>query len=84
MLPPLDDTRRLNTAPGPRATLMLAAAAKGRAAMCGRDYLIPDDIRYMAPYVLSHRLILNAKSIYSGLSVRDLVAEIVSSVEIPV
>ncbi len=65
----------------PRATLQLVAAAKARALMAGRHYVIPDDIKFLAIPVLGHRLIVRSAS--SGASARQLVAQILDSIQAP-
>ena len=53
------------------------------AAISGREYVTPDDVRFLAPYVYSHRVITGAG--VSGLKdVRDIIKGIVSGVEVPV
>lgn len=68
----------------PRGTLYLYHAAQAYAATQGRDYVLPDDIKYLAPYVLTHRLILGAQTRLRGRTTRDIVNEIVQSVPAPV
>lgn len=66
----------------PRALIHLIFISKGYAAINGRDYVLPDDIKYTAPYVLAHRLILN-NSFYMN---RNLSTEIIDKIlnEVPV
>ena len=67
----------------PRGTLALMRAAKALACMEGRDYLIPDDVKALAPDVLSHRLVFA----YGGgrqEEARGLMEEILSRVPVPV
>lgn len=68
----------------PRASIALFKAAQALAFVTGRDYVVPDDIRYLAPYVLSHRLLLSADARLSGMEVADVVSEIVAHVPVPV
>lgn len=68
----------------PRGTLYLYHAAQAYAATQGRDYVLPDDIKYLAPYVLTHRLILGAQTRLRGRTTRDIVNEIVEAVPAPV
>ena len=65
----------------PRATLWLMKSSKAHAFICGRDHVIPDDIKDVAEYVLAHRMI-----IYSGRDIaskRSVVKEIIAGVEVP-
>jgi MoxR-like ATPase len=68
----------------PRGTLNLYHAAQAYAAAHGRDFVLPDDIKYLAPYVLTHRLILGAQTRLRGKTTRDIVSEIVEAVPAPV
>ncbi|WP_411843233.1 AAA family ATPase [Salinicoccus sp. HZC-1] len=67
----------------PRGTIALMQAAKGIALIHNRNYVTPDDIKYVAPYVLGHRLVLNIE----GITVTDasaLVSDIINSSDVPV
>ena len=68
----------------PRGTLYLYHAAQAYAGTQGRDYVLPDDIKYLAPYVLTHRLILGAQTRLRGRTTQDIVQEIVQAVPAPV
>lgn len=67
----------------PRASLALYKAAKSLAYLSGRRFVIPDDIRLLAPYVLAHRVLLSADARLSGNRVEDLVEDIITHVPIP-
>ena len=68
----------------PRATLSLYQSAQAWAAISGRDFVLPDDIKFMAPYVLCHRLILSAQAQLRGRTTAELLADIISAVPVPV
>ncbi len=68
----------------PRATLALYAAAQAWATIKGRDYVIPDDIKDMAPHVLTHRLMISPQAQLRGRTPEELVADIVDTVPVPV
>ena len=68
----------------PRGTLYLYHAAQAYAATQGRDFVLPDDVKYLAPFVLTHRLILSAQTRLRGRTTQDLIHEIVESVPAPV
>ncbi|MHB8577240.1 MAG: AAA family ATPase [Dehalococcoidia bacterium] len=68
----------------PRATLALFRAARALAAIRGRGYVIPDDIKGLAPYVLPHRLILSSSARLRGRDTSALVAEVLEQVSVPV
>lgn len=67
----------------PRGALMLVQAAKGRALLEGRDYVLPDDIHYLAPYCLAHRLILHSESELAGASVVQVIEQILLNTPLP-
>ena len=67
----------------PRATLALLHASKARAAIRGRDYVIPDDVKSMTRPALTHRVLLTAEGELSGMTSEDVVEELLSTVEIP-
>jgi MoxR-like ATPase len=68
----------------PRATLALYRAAQALAGLHGRAYVLPDDVKRLSPSVLTHRLITTAQSRLRGRTAAEVVAEIVSSVAVPV
>ncbi|MGC8873475.1 MAG: AAA family ATPase [Chloroflexia bacterium] len=68
----------------PRGTLFLYRTAQARAAIAGRSFVIPDDVKAIAPYVLTHRLILDPEVRLRGRTARDVLAEILESVPVPV
>ncbi len=68
----------------PRATLALYRGAQALAAMRGRDFVIPDDVKRLAPAVLTHRLILNPQAQLRGRPAAEIVAEVLASVPVPV
>lgn len=68
----------------PRASLALYQTAQAWAAIHGRDYVLPDDIKFMAPHVFCHRLIISAQAQLRGRSASELIADIVDAVPVPV
>ncbi|CAH1219482.1 ATPase RavA [Paenibacillus allorhizoplanae] len=68
----------------PRATLSLVLASKAYAFLHGRDYVIPDDIKYLAPFVLGHRMILQMEARMDGVSIASVLATIFEQVRVPV
>lgn len=67
----------------PRGTLGLMRAIQARAYIHGRDYCSPEDVKEMAPYVLSHRLVLSIEGSMRKTK-QDVLDEIVKKVEVPV
>jgi MoxR-like ATPase len=68
---------------GPRATQSLLLAARGYAAIAGRDFVTPDDIKGMAVPVLEHRLILRPEFEIEGLSVGEVIERILQEIAVP-
>lgn len=64
----------------PRGSLALAASARARAALLGRNHALPEDVEALAPDVLSHRLIPGWRATSEGLTSRDLIARLLSQV----
>ena len=81
-----DNTRnhaKLYLGGSPRASLSMLKASKAFAAIRGRDFVIPDDVQYVAPHVLNHRLILTPEAEMEGLIAEDIVKEIIHQIEVP-
>jgi len=68
----------------PRATLALYQVSQAWAALQGRDYVLPDDVKIITPHVLSHRLIIAPHAQLRGRNVNELISDIVGSVAVPV
>jgi MoxR-like ATPase len=68
----------------PRATMALYRTCQALAAIRGRAFVIPDDVKEMAPHVLTHRLIINPQTRLRGRRPEDVIREIVDSVPVPV
>jgi MoxR-like ATPase len=73
----------LESGASPRAGAMLAGAARARAALDGRDFVIPDDVKALAPALLRHRLILSPAAEIGGRAIEDVVAQIIDTIEAP-
>jgi MoxR-like ATPase len=67
----------------PRSTLALQRAARALAASEGRDYVIPDDVKYLFGPVIEHRLVLSPEAIVSGVELPEVLVEILRSVAVP-
>ena len=77
------EDQRLRLGVSPRGTLMLFRAAQAAALMQGRDYVLPDDVQRLAPYVLPHRVVCTSQSKYRGVAKRDIITEIVAQARVP-
>ncbi|WP_033921360.1 AAA family ATPase [Sphingomonas sp. 37zxx] len=67
----------------PRAASALAGAARAAAALDGRDYVIPDDVKALAPALLRHRILLSPAAEIDGRRIDDVVAELIEATEAP-
>ncbi|GAB3021803.1 AAA family ATPase [Natronobiforma cellulositropha] len=67
----------------PRATLAFLDGAKARAAIRGRKYVIPDDVKALAEPILAHRLVLSTEADLSSVGADDIVAEVLENIEPP-
>ncbi len=67
----------------PRASIGILQASKAIAAMNGRDFVIPEDILYVIPAVLRHRLVLSPEKEMEGGTTDDVIKQIIQSSEIP-
>jgi MoxR-like ATPase len=68
---------------GPRASLALLEASRAAAALQGRDFITPDDVKALVPPVLSHRVTLSPEAEMEGLALEDLLGRIFEQVEVP-
>jgi MoxR-like ATPase len=68
----------------PRGSLALYRTAQAYAALQGRDFVIPDDVKHMAISCLAHRLVMNPENILSGENTTDVVRELLKTTEVPV
>ncbi|MDR2122872.1 MAG: MoxR family ATPase [Flavobacteriaceae bacterium] len=67
----------------PRASIAVLNASKAYAALHGKDFITPDDVKYIAPSVLKHRIILTPEREMEGLTPTMVVKQIVEGIEIP-
>ncbi len=69
---------------GPRASLVLMNCSKARAAILGRSYVTPDDVRALTVAALNHRLMLKPEAELEGLSVKSVISNIIEEVPVPI
>jgi len=67
----------------PRASINMIKAAKGRAFLEGRDYVIPDDVKAIVYDVLRHRILLTYEAEAEGMTSEDIITEILEQVNLP-
>jgi len=67
----------------PRASLSMLKSAKAIAGIRGRDFVTPEDIQFVAKPVLNHRLILTPEAEMEGISIEEVIDEIIQTIEVP-
>ncbi|MBP3038395.1 MoxR family ATPase [Bacillaceae bacterium Marseille-Q3522] len=80
------ETRRqqsIDLGVSPRGSLALMRASQGKALLCGRDFVVPQDIKDMAPYVIGHRIVLSTEASLTK-SAEKVVQEVMDLVPVPV
>jgi len=77
------EVRDLACGASPRAGAMLARAARAHAAIEGRDFVIPDDVKRLAPALLRHRVVLSAAAQIDGRTEEDIVSALIHAIEAP-
>ena len=77
------DSAELEVGASPRAGVMLAEAARARAALDGRNYVIPDDVKTLAVPALRHRVVLSPAAQIDGREVEQIVGDLVDATEAP-
>ncbi len=83
----VEETRRhqhVRLGGSPRATIALYLCGKAKALMEGRDYVIPDDIKYVAYPVLRHRILLKPEAELEGITPENVIGDVLKTVEVPV
>ena len=71
------------TGASPRGSIALTNAACGLAILRGRSYVLPDDVKYLAPYVLAHRLIMKSRLGTAGITAAGVIDKIIKSLPVP-
>jgi MoxR-like ATPase len=77
------DWPSLSLGASPRAAISLMVTSRSVAAMDGRDYIIPDDVKTAAPAVLRHRIVLKPEADLEGLTPDLIIADVLRAVEVP-
>ena len=68
----------------PRGSLALYRASQARAAIKGRDFVLPDDVKYLAPYVMTHRVMVDGQARLRGRKPDNVVADVLERTPVPV
>jgi MoxR-like ATPase len=67
----------------PRGSLALFRTAQARAAMAGREYVLPDDVKALADVALAHRIMLRQEAVFRGVSPRSVIADVLATTPVP-
>jgi MoxR-like ATPase len=76
-----DDSVKLGASP--RASIALLSSSKALAALRGRDFIVPDDVKFLAHPVLRHRIIFKAEAEIEGMTSDELITRILGRIEVP-
>jgi MoxR-like ATPase len=68
----------------PRGSIALMKACQSYAYLQGRDYVVPDDVQYLAPNVFAHRIILKSEAKYEGITAEEVVLRVIARIPVPV
>ncbi len=77
------ETTYIDHGASPRATLAIAHLARGKALLAGRDYVVPDDVRAVAPLALRHRIGFNFRVATEGIGTAALIERLIAAVPTP-
>jgi len=78
------DNENISLGASPRATIALIRASQAAAFIDGRDYVIPDDIQYLAPFALSHRIVLSTSAKIANITEESIIEDIIKNTKVPV
>jgi MoxR-like ATPase len=78
------DHEEVDLGASPRGTMALYNTSQALAALRGREFVLPDDVKYLAPFVLTHRILISPQTRLRGRRPEEVVAEIVNTVPVPV
>lgn len=68
----------------PRGSVALMKACQAYAILRGRNYVTPDDVQYLLPFVFSHRMILRPEAKYEGITTDEMIERILTNVQVPI
>ncbi|WP_175986558.1 MoxR family ATPase [Bacillus sp. Marseille-Q1617] len=68
----------------PRGSIALMKACQAYAFLRGRDYVVPDDVQFLAPYVFAHRIIMKSEARYEGITPEEVVERVMARIPVPV
>lgn len=78
------DHKDIQLGASPRGTLAMYKCAQALAAIRGREYVLPDDVKLLAPYVLTHRILIGATTRLRGRSLSEVLMDVIETAPVPV
>ncbi len=78
------NSEEIDLGASPRASLALYRSAQARAAVHGREFVLPDDVKILAPFVLTHRIQINPQTRLRGRKPEDVISDLVNTLPVPV
>jgi MoxR-like ATPase len=78
------DHHQVEVGSSPRGSLALLHAAQAFAATLGRDFVLPDDVKMLAPFVLAHRIVLTPETRARGIEDRSVIVDLLNRIPVPV
>jgi MoxR-like ATPase len=78
------DHKELDLGASPRASMALYRLAQAWAAIDGRDFVLPDDVKFLAPYILTHRILVSPQTVLRGRTSTEIIEDLVDTVPVPV
>ncbi len=78
------DHKEIQLGASPRGTLALYKCAQALAAIRGREYVLPDDVKLLAPYVLTHRIMISPATQLRGRQIADVLMDVIDTIPVPV
>jgi MoxR-like ATPase len=79
----LQNSESIKAAPSPRSSIALHKGARTIAFLEGRDYAIPDDVRFLLPYTFRHRIFLKPEAIADEITPAQIISEMLDRVPVP-
>ena len=76
--------KELDLGASPRASMALYRLAQAWAAIDDRDFVLPDDVKFLAPYILTHRMLVSPQTVLRGRTSTEIIEDLVDTVPVPV
>jgi len=77
------NSEHLRMAPGTRSSIVLYKGSRALASLDGRDFVVPDDVKFLVPYVFQHRIFLKPEALAEEMTASQLISEMLDKVPVP-